>query len=69
MARIAALLLTLLRPDGRYRVTAFPGVLSVSVAATGFRTVHREVSRAGTLDVVLEPLPYRLAAVSVTGRT
>lgn len=59
--------------DGRYRITYTAGALVTLVAsAEGYRTARLGdvvVRDASTLDVVLEPAPYRLGALSVTGRT
>src|SRR5690606_28150844 len=59
--------------DGRYRLVIGAGVASrVRVSADGYHAIELDdvsVSSGVRRDIVLEPSPFRLAAVSVIGRT
>jgi Fe(3+) dicitrate transport protein len=63
-------IVTRTRPDGRFGLVLPESATTVRVTADGYRAVQRDIAATSErLDFVLEPAPYRLAAVSVTGRT
>lgn len=59
--------------DGRYHIPMRTGsVVTLIASADGYRTVRHEdvaVTEDTTIDMVLEPVPFRLGAISVTGRS
>ena len=63
--------------DGRYTLILNREAFTLRISARGFRTHSVDVpperehnaGRSLQLDITLEPAPYRLAGISVTGRT